>query len=317
MARGPTSRRPRSNLTVIVPATGRPLTLGRCLAEIQAAEEPPEELIVIDKPAEDGPAAARNAGAQLAEGDVLVFVDADVLVHRDAFRRIRDAFHADPSLTAIFGSYDDDPEARDLISSFRNLLHHHVHQEGAGPATTFWAGLGAIRRDAFEEAGGFDACRYLVPSVEDVELGLRVSGTGGRIRLDPELQGKHLKSWTLVEMLRTDFARRGVPWAELMLEQRATSTALNLGWRHRLTATAALIVAGATLARRPRTAALALGAMLMLNRPFYALLARKRGSAAAAGGVALHAMHHLAGAAAVPTAAARYVSVAIERRCRR
>ncbi|MGH7896935.1 MAG: acetone carboxylase subunit gamma, partial [Candidatus Binatia bacterium] len=46
-------------------------------------------------------------------------------------------------------------------SRFRNLLHRHVHQEGAGPATTFWAGLGAIRREAFERVGGFDALRRL------------------------------------------------------------------------------------------------------------------------------------------------------------
>ena len=31
-----------------------------------------------------------------------------------------------------------------FLSAFRNLLHHHVHQSGAGPVSTFWAGLGAI-----------------------------------------------------------------------------------------------------------------------------------------------------------------------------
>src|SRR5579859_7643077 len=149
-------------VTAIVPATNAPPTLAACLQAIRAADEAPEELIVVEQGG--GPADARNRGAARATGDVLVFVDADVLVHAEAFARIRRAFDADASLAALFGSYDDRPAAPGTVSAFRNLMHHHVHHEGAGPATTFWAGLGAVRRDAFEAVGGFDAARYLVPS---------------------------------------------------------------------------------------------------------------------------------------------------------
>jgi glycosyltransferase involved in cell wall biosynthesis len=105
---------------------------------VNRADDPPDEIIVVELPARIGPAAARNLGSRRAMGDVLVFVDADVEVHPDVFRRIRDAFAVDPELTAIFGSYDDDPGANGVVSTFRNLLHHHVHHEGAGAATTFW-----------------------------------------------------------------------------------------------------------------------------------------------------------------------------------
>ena len=79
-------------LTVIVPATNDPPTLARCLRAIGSADASPEEAVVIREPPGAGPAAARNAGAAEACGDVLVFVDADVVVHGDAFRRIRAAF---------------------------------------------------------------------------------------------------------------------------------------------------------------------------------------------------------------------------------
>jgi GT2 family glycosyltransferase len=296
-----------TRLTVIVPATNEPPTLERCVAAIRGAEEPPEELIVVSEAASPGPAAARNEGAARATGDVLVFVDADVVARPDAFRRIRRAFDADAELAALFGSYDDEPDDPGVVSTFRNLLHHHVHHAGAGPASTFWAGLGAIRRDAFAAAGGFDAQRYPHPSVEDIDLGLRVSRAGGRIRLDPTVRGTHLKAWTLADMLHTDFARRGVPWTELLLERGGASTALNLGWRHRLSALAALAAAGALVTRRPRLGAAALLALLALNREFYALLARKQGPARSMAGVGLHAAHHLAGLAAVPVGAARYL----------
>jgi hypothetical protein len=293
-------------LSAIVPATNRPATLARCAEAIRSADEAPDELIVVEDAPAPGPAAARNEGASRATGDVLVFVDADVVPHRDAFARIRAAFAADPELTALFGSYDDAPEAPGAVAGFRNLLHHHVHQQGAGPAATFWAGLGAVRREAFDASGGFDAVRYPAPSIEDIELGSRLAASGAKIVLDPAVQGTHLKAWSLLQMMRTDFWARGVPWVELLLEGRAATGTLNLGWRHRLSAVASLAVAGGFVLRRPAATAAAAGALVALNAPFYALLARRRGAVQATLGVALHAVHHVTAAASVPAGAARF-----------
>ena len=284
-------------LSCVVPATNRPATLEQTLVAIRAAVDPPEELIVVEEPAFAGPAQARNDGARRATGDVLVFVDSDVVVHEDAFRRVRVAFDADPELVAVFGSYDDEVATSGVVAGFRNLLHHHVHQSAAGEARTFWAGLGAIRRDVFLAVDGFDVERYPVPSIEDIELGGRLAG---RIVLDPQLLGTHLKEWTLVGMVKTDFAQRGVPWVELMLERRELPTALNLGWRERASAAASVAAAVSLLRRKPGGVALAAGTLVGLNRDFYGLLARKQGPKRAATGVALHAIHHLTAAAAVP-----------------
>jgi len=296
------------SLTAIVPATDAPPTLERCLAAIRAAAGPPEELLVVERPVRAGPARARNAAARRARGEVLVFVDADVLVHPDAFARIRAAFDRDTGLTAVFGSYDDRPEADGTVSGFRNLLHHHVHQASAGPATTFWAGLGAVRRVDFVGCGGFDAERYSVASIEDIELGGRLAARGGRIELDPALQGTHLKRWSLRSMVRTDFARRGVPWVTLLLRSRAVPAVLNLGWRNRLSAAASLFAAVALARRRPWLAAGSALVFVAPNLSFYALLARRRGRLQALVGVGLHAVHHLAGIAAIPAGVAAYLA---------
>lgn len=294
-------------LAAVVPATNAPPTLGRCLEAIRCAAEPPEELVVVERPAGAGPARARNEGARRAAHEILVFVDADVVVHADVFTRIRAAFAADPGLTALFGSYDDAPEAPGLVSGFRNLLHHHVHQRAAGPAATFWAGLGAVRRDAFLEVGGFDAARFPRPSIEDVELGMRLAAAGARIRLDPSVQGTHLKAWSLAEMVRTDFARRGVPWVALLLERRSASTALNLGWRHRASAAFCTLAVAAAAARRPGMSAACALAFVALNGSLYALLARRRGVWKACAGVPLHGVHHLTSVAALPAGALVYL----------
>jgi GT2 family glycosyltransferase len=294
-------------MAVIVPATNRPATLALTVAAIEDARDGPEELIVVDRPAGLGPAGARNLGARQASGDLLVFVDADVAVHRDAFSKIRAAFAADGLVTAVFGSYDDDPAPGGLASDFRNLLHHHVHNTNAGPATTFWAGLGAVRREAFLDVGGFDERRFSDPSVEDIELGMRLVARGYLVVLDDEIQGTHLKRWTLAEMIRTDFMRRGVPWVRLLLERRTTSTALNLGWRNRVSAGASLAVVGGMLVRSPVVAAGAVGGLVALNRSFYALLLRRRGVRQALAGVPLHVLHHVVSSGALGAAVALHL----------
>ena len=296
-------------LAVIVPATDDPATLPHCLAALARAGAAPEDVVVVREPGRTGPAAARNAGAGRTAADVLVFVDSDVEVQVDALVRVRAAFAADAGLTALFGAYDDAPAAAGVVSEFRNLLHHHVHSAAAGPVETFWAGLGAVRREAFLSVGGFDAARFPHPSVEDIELGMRLAAAGARIGLDPRVRGRHLKRWTLRDMVVTDFRRRGVPWVQAMLRARHHSSALNLGWRHRLSALASLWVLGALLRRRPTHALGAATGMVALNRDFYGLLARRLGVVGALAGVGLHAIHHLTAVAAVPAGLVTHVLV--------
>ena len=297
-----------TTLSVVIPATDRPVTLGTVVAAAERATGVPEELIVVDSPRDLGPAAARNRGARQASGNVIVFVDADVEVHEDAFQRIRSAFDGDPGLAAIFGSYDDSPGADGMVSDFRNLLHHHVHHQGAGVATTFWAGLGAIRREVFLDLGGFDEERFPRPSVEDIELGMRLHERGHRALLDPAIQGKHLKTWTLLNMTKTDLLQRGVPWLRLILERRSQSTALNLGWRHRVGTAASLLLVVGLVRRRFWVSGGALALLVALEGRFYVLLLRRRGPLLVAAGLPLHVVHRLTSAAAVPIALAAHLS---------
>jgi len=147
---------------------------------------------------------------------VIVFVDADVAVHPDTLRRIRDVMAQRQDVSAVFGAYDLMPAAPGLVSQYRNLLHSYVHRRDAGEAVTFWTGLGAIRREVFKQCGGLDEQERL----EDVEFGYRMTALGHRILLDPEIEGTHLKRWTLGSVITTDVMERGVPWVRLLLQGR-------------------------------------------------------------------------------------------------
>ena len=296
------------SLSLVIPATNSPPHLQACLDAIASSTSPPDETIVIRRPPLASPASARNAGAAAAVGDVLVFVDADVLVHPDALARVREHFDRDPSLGAVFGAYDDTVATLRLAAAFRNLLHHHVHTRAAGPAETFWTGLGAVRADRLALVGGFDGALFRRSSIEDVELGMRLTDVGTRILLDPAIRGTHLKDWSVRQMLHTDLTRRGIPWVALLAERRRIPSSLNLGWLERTSTLVALASAG-FLIRRRTALAFGLGAVLVaLNHRFYRVLAGRLGVARAISCVPLHVAHHITGALAVPLGLVRVIA---------
>jgi glycosyltransferase involved in cell wall biosynthesis len=264
----------------------------------------------LDAPAR-GPARARNEGARFARGEWLVFVDADVRVHPDALRRIAAAIDADPGIVAVFGTYDADPDGGSVLSDYRNLLHRYVHCRSAGEAETFWAGCGAVRREAFTAVGGFDVARFVRPQIEDIELGYRLRDAGGRILLDPKVQGRHLKRWQLGSMLHTDFRDRGVPWMRLLLERRGHSEpSLNTTPTEQIkvgtAAAAMLLILIAVVLRdaRPMVASAALfGLLAATNAPVYHWFARHRGAFFAARVIPLHLMYYVTSAMAAAAGA--------------
>jgi glycosyltransferase involved in cell wall biosynthesis len=315
------SDEPGPSVSVIIPVYNGAESLEQCLEAVLASEGPLYECIVVNDGSTDGskdiaaqflnrirllnlaggpggPAYARNRGAEFARGEILFFVDADVVLASGALRRLANTFSEQPALAAVFGSYDANPAATGLISQYRNLLHHFVHQNGNPHASTFWAGCGAIRRQAFERVGGFDARSFPRPSIEDIELGYRLKGMGFLILLDRELQATHLKCWTFCSMIRTDVVCRAIPWSRLILQTRNMPADLNLKLGQRASfalavfACAFLVLSGVRLEWLGASAASILG-VVALNRSLYAFFFRRRGVLFAAGCIALHLLYYL------------------------
>jgi GT2 family glycosyltransferase len=310
--------RDETEITVVVPAHNAAATLAACLDALLASSHEAFEIIVADDASTDGgaelsrargvrvvrlesrsgPAAARNRGARAARGSILVFVDADVLVREDTLARISAQMNVHAEIAALFGSYDDAPAAESFVSQYKNLYHHFVHQESRAEAATFWAGCGAVRREAFARVGGFDERRYRQPSIEDIELGYRLRVAGCRILLDKDLQVKHLKRWTFMSLLNADIRDRAWPWSRLIFERGALINDLNLRTRERISA-ALVIVAVALLASAfvvpvmLVAASLALGVVVWLKRKMYAFFVRRRGVTFAAGAFILQLLYYL------------------------
>lgn len=209
-----------------------------------------EELgaIVISSGGRKGPGGARNQAAQIAQGNFLWFVDADVVVHDDAAQCLSRGFN-DQQVVAVFGSYDSNPPARNFFSRYKNLVHHYYHQRANDEAQTFWSGCGAIRRETFLASGGFDVARYQYPSIEDIELGHRLVNAGGRVRLLRDVQCTHLKIWRFGNLIHTEIFRRAIPWSRLILSSGSgIPNDLNVGMSEQVRAVIAAAFALSILA---------------------------------------------------------------------
>lgn len=335
---------PRSEvplLSVIVPVHNGAPVLPRSLAALAASDLPREfwELIVVDDASADntvelaagladtiarlghrplGPSYARNRGAEIAQGEILVFLDADVSVHPETLRQFAWLFIDDPTIDAAFGSYDDRPVAPGLVSQYRNLFHHYVHQQNRGEAETFWAGCGAVRRQVFLEVGMYNEWHFSRPQIEDIELGHRLRDYGHRIVLRPEIQATHLKRWTFRNMVSTDLKDRGVPWTRLLIkrEQAAEVRSLNLRLQERVCTAVvwlAFILATVALVRLDWhwlvAAAVAVTGVLVLNIPLYRFFGRVRGFPFAIGVVPLHLVYYIINGVSVMVAFALHQTV--------
>ena len=129
--------------------------------------------------------------------------------------------------------------------------------------------------------GGFDE-RYVIPSVEDIELGYRLKRGGYSIRLCKSLQVKHWKRWELGSMLKADFFQRALPWTDLILRDRHCINDLNTGMSGRASVILAFLLLSSVVFSFWQPLALALTgvmalALLILNAPLYLFFFRKRG----------------------------------------
>jgi len=194
--------------SVVIPAYNAESILQQCLKALESQTIPADqyEVIVVDDGSSDGtaelaqragarvlqlehqgPAAARNAGAEAARADIVVFTDADCEPAPDFLEQILAVFDA-PVVSGARGVYRT--QQRSLVARFVQLEYEERYQRIArieaekGSVDALDTSYAAYRRQVFLEAGGFDT-RYLHAAVEDHELSFRLAKAGHIFRFVP------------------------------------------------------------------------------------------------------------------------------------
>lgn len=231
-------------LSAIIPTYNSSKTVVRLLESLAPAVASDLEVIVVDDASSDatvaksqafpfvrvevlaqnsGPAVARNRGAELARGEILLFLDDDAVVYEPKLiREMIEEFRKDPDLTSISTISSPFPENEGFLPRYTALLEYQVYSKAiTGPKIKPWYDFstrcGAIRRWLFKKLEGFDV-QYDRPSVEDAELYYRLSNYPPGMLIAAYPIGHHWPD-NFTKLVRNYFTR-GALWIPLFLRRR-------------------------------------------------------------------------------------------------
>ncbi len=212
--------------SIIIPAYNAGRTLPDTLAALKQQTISPDEceVIVVDDGSTDntadvarhfgancigqsnrGPAAARNHGARVAKGEIILFTDADCSPDRDWIRQMALPFQNEKTM-GVKGAYRTHQRAlaaRFAQAEFEDRYDLLSKADAIDMVDTYSA---AFRLDRFIKIGLFDES-FPVANNEDTELSYRMCAAGYRLEFNPDAIVYHLHPDSFMKYLRLKFKR--------------------------------------------------------------------------------------------------------------
>ena len=189
-------------ISVIIPTLNEEKYLPACLESLEKQTIKPDEVIVVDSNSPDRTreiakehgckvinkvcniATARNIGVKASRGDILVFLDADTVIPEGWIERSL-KFLSSPKIIGYM-CLPDYSGLRGKQWLYCKLMRFwHVFSRIKLPISGVCAVGFAVKREAFEEVGGFDE---KIDVGEDTDLEFRLRKTGKRIIIDKEIK---------------------------------------------------------------------------------------------------------------------------------
>ncbi len=182
---------------------------------------------VIELSLQRGHGGARNEGAYSANGDILFFIDSDVILEPGSTQASIKCLN-DNNYEVVVGAYTLDTKFPNRVSLLRNLWQNFLYYKNQGNIKTFWSGCAAIKKNIFIQSGGFDERKEIMGTV-DIEFGNSLNKINAKIILDVGVAGKHLKQWTFKKWLISDLRERALPWARLWWKNKVGDPLMTKG----------------------------------------------------------------------------------------
>lgn len=194
-------------VSVIIPTYNRKEILRHCLTGVTNRDYPDYEVIVVDDGSTDGtgemvqqefpqvryirqdpnqgPAAARNRGIEVAMGEIVAFTDDDCEPPADWLQSLSEGFQRHPEVSGVGGYPEATPDAlrSNIFARYEAYVVHDLYRVGNEPyvGSLETPGCGtnnvAYRADVLREVNGFDQS-FPYAASEDADLKKRVTEAG-------------------------------------------------------------------------------------------------------------------------------------------
>lgn len=211
-------------ISIVIPVKNAENSIKETISAVMEQSFSDFEIIAVDDHSEDstleilkdlpvkvyrnkgiGVSSARNTGAEHANGNIIYFIDSDVLIPKNALSLIIDSFK-DRRISGVVGIESTDAGHKGFFSQFKNLWMNYTFANLSGYVHSFYTSSAAIHKKDFVELGGFDT-NYLKPNVEDTAFGRKMANNGYLSIVQKKLRVIHKKEYTLKTLIKTDFTR--------------------------------------------------------------------------------------------------------------
>jgi glycosyltransferase involved in cell wall biosynthesis len=130
------------------------------------------------------PAEARNRGAHQSQGEILLFIDADCIASENLLS-VYDLFFTNPAITGIGGGIRFPKDNYWMMADNIALFYEYLDTRPPRPVQQLPSLNLAVKRDAFNQVGGFDEKRYPKPAGEDFDFTYRLTLAGYHLVFEP------------------------------------------------------------------------------------------------------------------------------------
>lgn len=206
-------------LSVLVCSYNNAHQLRHCLRAIKEADHKSYELIVVDDgskddsheialqysdkaykmPVNQGRSFARNIAARLAKGQILVFIDSDVLILKHSLSLIHNRFQQRKDISALTGLLSKEHFNKDFFSQYKNLYMNYIFSKLPDQVSFLYGSVHAILTESFMPFGD------VVKIADDTALGQTLNAIGKKIGFAKDLEVIHLKKYNLLSIIKNDF----------------------------------------------------------------------------------------------------------------
>ena len=220
-------------VSVIVPAFNNEKTIETCLSAIRSSIFKDFELIVVDDGSTDktnelaqkqadfvlrqeknkGSFEARNYGIENSSGDIIIFIDSDIVVKPTTLAIIVDYFQSHPDVDALTGLLSKSHPNPNFFSQYKNLYMNFIFKKLADRVHFLYGSISSIRRKSLDKTE--KGYRYGA----DTAFGQSLSSKGRNIAFLRDLEVIHLKPYSFFTWILNDFT---VPyfWGQIFMQYR-------------------------------------------------------------------------------------------------